>query len=126
MGVFMAVRHPPAALALAALLAGASPTSAHIIIFKTCLGETIEAVSTPMLEFSRRPFARRSAVYSWNALAADKFGGRYADFTLSEETRALCEPMAGGGYACVLTGIPCREVDDCAKVVNHPCYEVER
>lgn len=113
-------------LALALTGIGASPAEAHVVFFKTCLVERIESVSSPMLRFERRPEARRSATYSWNSLASDKFGGQYADFTMSHETRALCSEVDAGGFACVFTGFPCREVEDCATVGNKPCYEEER
>ncbi len=122
-------RTPPlllAALVLAAALADPSPARAHIIVYKTCLTETIEAASSPRLFFERRTFARRSATYAWNAISADEFGGQYADFTMSEKTRAMCTKADSGGFACVFSGIPCREVDDCDSVGSRPCLEVER
>ncbi len=122
----MAVQNPTAALCLLVLLASTSPIRAHVIVFKTCLDETLEAASTPLIGFTRRTLARHSGVYSWNALAADKFGGEYADFTMSKKTRAVCTRADAGGFECVLTGMPCREVDDCANVVNRACYEMER
>ena len=65
--------------------------------------------------------------YSWNARASDELGALHADFTLSHETRALCtRDDPAGGFQCVFTGIPCREVEDCDSVGNRPCYEVER
>ena len=74
----------PLGAALMAAVACASPARAHVIVYKTCLAETVEAASSPRLFFERRTFARRSATYAWNALSADEFGGQYADFTMSE------------------------------------------
>jgi hypothetical protein len=115
-----------AALALAAALADPSPAQAHIVVYKTCLTETIEAASSPRLFFERRTFARRSATYAWNAISADEFGGQYADFTLSTKARAMCTKADSGGFACVFSGIPCKEVADCDSVGSRPCFEVER
>lgn len=122
-------RIPPlllAALVLCAALADPSRGGAHIVVYKTCLSETIEAASSPRLFFERRTFARRSATYAWNAISADEFGGQYADFTLSEKTRAMCAKADSGGFSCVFSGIPCKEVDDCDNAGTRPCLEVER
>ena len=102
------------------------PTAAHIVVFKTCLSDSVETVSAPKLHFERRPDARKSGVYSWNALVADEFGGLYADFSLSNETRALCAPADSGGFQCVLSGIPCKEIENCDDAGSRWCYEVER
>lgn len=114
------------ALAVTAAFTGPSPARAHIIVYKTCLSETIEATSSPRLFFERRTFARRSATYAWNAISADEYGGQYADFTMSQKTRAMCSRADSGGFACVYSGIPCKEVDDCDSVGTRPCFEVER
>jgi len=115
-----------AALAMTATLLGSSPALAHIIVYKTCLTEPLEAASSPRLVFPRRTHARRSATYAWNALSSDEFGGQYADFTLSSKARAMCAKSVSGGFQCVFAGIPCREVDDCDGITNRPCLEVER
>jgi hypothetical protein len=102
------------------------PTAAHIVVFKTCLSDTVETISPPMLTFDRRHEARKAGTYSWNALASDKFGVQYADFTLSNETRALCQRAESGGFQCSLTGLPCREIQSCEDAGSRWCYEVER
>ena len=114
------------ALAVAAVLFGPVLGEAHIVVYKVCLDKTVEADSTSMLMFERRPQARKAGTYAWNALTADEFGGRYADFHLSNKSRTLCAEAEAGGFVCALSGIPCREIDSCEEAGSRWCYEVER
>lgn len=99
--------------------------SAHVIIYKTCLAEVVESVSSPLSIFSRRPDARHSAVYSWRALSSDKFGAQYSDLALSQQTRTLCARSDSGGFNCTVSAVPCREVEDCTDAGTRECIETE-